>query len=666
MAHLRTGAALIAILLLGAATPLLLAEAPAVAPATATPSRQQIYDAAQTAFDRDDWPAAITGLSSIVLPAKDGSMSHSQGVIHARLARAYAHQGQSEAAAREANLALRGLAADDDLERLHMWLALGNGQRFELANAQAIESYGKALDAAQHVNNTSIIAAVEIGLAQCYMTLDPAKARALLDTVLATPADPSIKDAKALRAQLLDLRGRASLNLGLANEAKTDLGEALKLSGGMDGSQVSLLQITIRGDAALRALLAGDEDAARKYLAYTGAGHLISNEWTRGMGDPPVCSEAADIRAEDSVVVEFSIAADGHVIGAAPIYASRPGMLGLSFAQAVQQWNWNPERITTLPSFWRSLVRIEMRCISRPSPKQLADPFRRQTLAWLSAIPLSAADLEPLRRKYVAPDDPRLDHEDLAAVPALLARLPIEAAPKRVESIAQHLDAALTKAGAPAAARALALQLRPSTVEHSRWSAEQVRASASNLATMEKIDPHSAATAWLALEYAISLEANGRFNDARPVLERVLAFAPDVLVEHDPLRDVATLHLAALARRSGDAAGADAAVASAGITPAQCLLFDVRPVPTNTKVSSADFPIEALRWGFDGYVRESFDIGADGRVEKVRTIIAYPPFVFRVAAEKSVAHFRYLAPVVDGSATGCAGHSINLNYSHEH
>jgi outer membrane biosynthesis protein TonB len=92
------------------------------------------------------------------------------------------------------------------------------------------------------------------------------------------------------------------------------------------------------------------------------------------------------------------------------------------------------------------------------------------------------------------------------------------------------------------------------------------------------------------------------------------------------------------------------------------MLFDVRPVATNRSVSTADFPNEALRWGFDGFVREAFDIDAAGRVQNARTILAYPPFVFGTAAEKTVAHFRYLAPVVDGGAAGCEGHALNLNY----
>ena len=546
------------------------------------------------------------------------------------------------------------------MERAQLWLALGNSLRADLANSEALGAYAKALDAATRSNITSLVGAVKVGLAQSYMTVDPGKARALMDEVLALPADP--QDEKLIRAQLLDLRGRASLNLGQASDAMPFFTEAIKLSGGLGGSRVNLLQIPIRGDAALGALQTNHPDRAREYLSESGAGHLPSDEWTNGMGDPPVCGDATGIHAEDSAVVEFSIGADGRVIGTAPIYASRPGGLGLAFAQAVRQWFWNPERIATIPAFWRNLVRIEMRCREGQSPRQLSAPFYEQTRAWLAGSSLAAADLEPLKKRYVPGDDPRLEREDLAAVPALMTRLPLETNPKRVETIAHHLDAALAQSGAPAAARALAMHLKPEQHETSVWSFEHVQSSARQLAVLEKLDPQSSATAWLTLEYAIALEANGQFKQARPVLERVLAFAPEVLDAHDPLRDVATLHLAALARRSGDTAGAEARVAAAGITREQCMLFDVRPVPTKLMDFSAGARRESDHWGIDGYLRVAFDIDAAGHPENVRTVIAYPPFVFQKATERSLGGSRYLAPVVDGVAAGCTGHLIGVIY----
>jgi hypothetical protein len=646
------------VLALCGAPQLLLAESPAT-----PPTAQQIYNDAQAAFNNSDWPAAIKGFALIARPDDGGEVSHSQGVIHARLAQAHAHERMIDDAVREAAIALKGLGPRDDVERALMWLAIGEAQRFGLALNLAIETYEKGLGAAQEAKSAELVGRAEIGLALSYMTVDPAKAAALLDAVLASPEAASY--SKLLRAQYYDLRGRASLNLGQAREAMPFLTKAIDLSGGVHGSQVNLIQIGIRGDAAIGALLTKHEDDAREYLAWTGAGHLPSEEWANGLGDPPVCSEAADIRPDDLVVVEFSIAADGQVMGAAPIYASRPGTLGIGFAKAVEKWRWNPERIAQLPAFWRNMLRVELRCITRPNPRRLSDPFFRETLAWLSENPLSAEDLAPLRSGYVAGNDPRLERDDVAAIPALLVRLPIETNHKQAEALAKRLTTALEKAKAPAAARALAMNLEPAGSSPFLYD-ERVRMAAAHLATLENTDPHSTATAWIALEYAIALEADGRFKDAQPILERVLAYPLEVLGEHDSVRDVATLHLAALQRRAGDVAGADTKVKAAGLTRAQCMLFDVRPVVTDNSVQSREFPDEARRWGFDGYVRESFNIDADGHVENVRTIIAYPPFVFRSGAERTVAHFRYLAPVVDGVSAGCDGHTVAVRYKVNH
>ena len=647
--HLSVGLALIG------SPHALLADTPAAAP-----TAQQTYNEAQAAYDKSDWPAAIKGFASIARPDDGGEVSHAQGIIRARLAQAYAHERQTEEADREAAIALRGLGPHDDIERALMWLAIGEAQRYGLAMPAAIAAYEKGLGAAQEARSAELVASAQIGLALCYMTVDPAKATALMDAVLASPEASSY--AKLLHAQYYDLRGRATLNLGQARQAMPFLTKAIELSGGISGSKVNLIQIGIRGDAAIGALLTNHEESAREYLAWTGAGHMKSEEWTSGFGSPPHCSEAADIRPDDVVVVEFSIAADGHVLGAAPIYASRPGTLGIAFAKAVKGWNWNPERIATLPSFWRNMVRVELRCDSRPSTRGLSDPFRRETLAWLAGKQLSPEDLAPREQGYVAGNDPRLQRDDVAAIPALLARLPIETNHKQVVVLAGHLTTALNKAGAPAAARALAMDLEPEDPS-SYSTAGRVRMRASQVASLEKSDPGSAATAWITLEYALALEGDGRFKDARPILERVLAYPTDVVGEHDPVRDVAILHLALLQRRAGDAAGADTKVKAAGLTPAQCMLFDVRPVVANNAVYSDDFPEEALRWGFDGYVRETFNIKADGHVENVRTLVAYPPFVFRSGAERSVAHFRYLAPVIDGVSAGCDGHAIIVRFN---
>src|SRR5258706_11669819 len=263
------------------------------------------------------------------------------------------------------------------------------------------------------------------------------------------------------------------------------------------------------------------------------------------------------------------------------------------------------------------MARLELRCGSRPRTRGLSGAFRRETLAWLAEKQLSPEGLAPREQGYVASNDPRLERDDVAAIPALLARLPIETDHKKVVALARLLTTALNKAGAPPAARALAMSLEPEDPS-SYATARHGRTRASQVASLEQTDPGSAATAWITLEYALALEGDGRFKDARPILERVLAYPTDVVGEHDPVRDVAILHLALLQRRAGDAAGADTKVKAAGLTPAQCMLFDVRPVVAHNTVYSRDFSPGALRLGVDGYVRGNFNITADLHVENIR------------------------------------------------
>ena len=643
---------------------LALAATPAHAlPVDAAPSQltaQQIYDGAESAFEKADWPAAIKGFASIAGSDDGRVVTNDQGIIHSRLSQAYAHMHLLADATLHARLATKGLGLRDDLERAALWITLADAQRSDFDIQAAVDSYNQGLAAAQSANNRDLVARTEASLALCYMTSDPDKAAALLDAVLSDPEFASFSQEH--RAQYTDLRGRADLNRGRALEAKPYLAKAVELSGGLKGTQVNLLQIGIRGDAAIGAFLLNDKKSAQQYLTWTGAGRLPSAEWTLGLGNPPVCSEASDIRPDDSVIVEFSIAADGHVTGASPIFVSRPGTNGIAFARAVSEWRWNPERIQGLSPFWRTMIRIELHCIPRPLPHDLGSPYARETRAWLAQQHLPAEDLALFTMSYVPKDDPRLAREDLAAIPALFARLRIESDYRRKESIFSHLISALDKANGPASTYAFALNQEPVDPLAPIDSADRVRKRARHVEIMERRFPQTSASAWINLEYAISLEFQGHFKDAQPVLERVLAYPAEVLKQDDPVRNVATLHLAALQRRAGDAAGADAHIKDAGLTRAQCMLFDVRPVLMAGSVRAIKPPAEMLDWGLDGIVRETFDIASDGHVENVRTTIAYPPFVYRAAAERQVAQYRYIAPAIDGVPAGCEGHTTMVGY----
>jgi len=629
-------------------------------------SAQQIYNVAQDAYDKGDWAEAIKGFERVVKPDDGGPIGHSQAIIRARLAQAYAALGDADPALVSANIALRGLGPDEVIERSNMWMAVAQASRFQLDIVTAVIYYNKVIAEAEKAKMDDAKVAAEIGEALALMTVDPKQSAALMSRQINDPANTSTK-SKFYLAQLNDFLGRATLNMGDPRGALHYFEIAGKQSGGLETTKINHVQQAIRGDAAIAAQLKNDSDLVREYLTFTGAGHLPSEGWANGIGDSPVCGGEAELDPKDVAVVEFSIANDGHVLGAVPIYASRPGTMGLAFAKAVREWHWNPALLAGMNAFWRDSIRLEMRCTTRPKPQKLSDLFIRDTVNWLTSKGVPASDILAPEKTKIDDTDPRLSETNLSSIWPLylsLVKSVWGGNGERIGRAAQRLDAALTKNEAPDFVRALVINLEGNVSGGSPggYSSRRAEWLAESLAPFEARYPQSRSAAWLNLEYAIALETSGRLEKAKPILEHVLSFPSDRVEAHDPIRVVATLHLAAQQKRSGDEAGATALVAAAGISRAQCSVVDVRPVPRNNDIASSEFPSEALRWGFEGYVRESFDINADGGVDHVRTIISYPPFVFGPATEKSVAKFRYIAPFIDGTAAGCDGQINSVRY----
>ena len=60
-----------------------------------------------------------------------------------------------------------------------------------------------------------------------------------------------------------------------------------------------------------------------------------------------------------------------------------------------------------------------------------------------------------------------------------------------------------------------------------------------------------------------------------------------------------------------------------------------------------------MRWGFEGFAAVEAQVGTPGRPEQVRTVIAYPPFVFGEAAGGIVERFRF-DPAAAPGGMACA------------
>lgn len=628
-----------------------------VGPCLAAPagSSQAIYDAAQAALDKGDWAGAADGFRSLIPLNPGAELNRPRAVIASRLASALVHLGRFDEARVMGERAVRSLP-DGDPELADALLATADAARAGYDYPAAAAFYQRAIAVAGKAGNDTAALSARAGFSVLEATVDPGAVQAVLDPVFSDKALMARLDRPGL-AFAEDLRARAAMNAGDLPTALKWINKAVQDSGGLS-MQVTLSQIAIRNDAAIISSLRKDDDETRKYLAYTGAGHLTNVDWIHQYdGDLPVCGLGTDVRPDDNVVVQFSIADDGHVTEATPIYASRPGQIGATFAQSVSRWQWDPASLAGVKPFWRNVLVLQLRCQSRPSPDNLAKPIRAALNTWLSSKGVDTSDHPD---SFVSPGDPRLRMDGPAAIPALLGRMnPHDAARK---AHAAQLRAILDRNAAPPAAYALLIQ---SQAEISSREADNVRARATFYAgavpAFQSRYPDDAATALLLLSWALALEDSGDFKKAYPLLQSVAAMPAATLPQDAPIRTVALLHAALVGHRLGDP-GAGRALASSGIGADACALFDTHPVATSMSIASSQFPAEALRWHFEGHVQESYDIADNGRVANVRTIVAYPPFIFSDSTEQAVRQFRYLPPKIGDQAVGCTGETQSVNY----
>jgi TonB family protein len=617
------------------------------------PTSQALFDAAQAAYDRSDWPAAVSGYRTALAALKPNSAAVS--VIRARLASALQHRGQRAEAETEAKLAIarfgaQKVAKNDDLALSYALLA--SLHRGAADNDLAITEYQNAL-ATMATDSPAASLQPRYGLAMATLTANPNLAASTLDSIL-TDAPFFASIGKTDQANIFSTRAMAELNRGQAKLASSYIEKALTLTGHTT-TKINISQVQIRGNAALIYGKLGDEENVRQYLTYSGAGHLPDGNWlSAAEKDLPVCDSV--IGPDDFAVVDFTIGDDGRAWGANTVYASRPGPVGATFATAVNTWRWQPDALAKLNAFWRASVRVELRCVTRPPLLRLNDPFRIATSDWLAK---SGYDPELAKGVF----DPQATGS--APVPAAFIALWKADGDRAVAAASTNLNAALAAANAPVDVRAYAFYLAasPQSARGARsYQAAHARTLAAAVQAVDQIAGAEHARAWLQTEYGLALEASYSLGPAKTALQAVAALPLGTLPADDPIRSLAVLHLALIDKRSGAAEVADQRLNDAGIDAEQCSLLDVRPVARNTDISSSTFPAEALRWRFEGTVREAFDIAADGRVQNVRTVLSYPPFVFGPATERAVRQFRYLPPTLGKQVLGCVGQTVNVSY----
>ncbi|WP_343751062.1 hypothetical protein [Sphingomonas japonica] len=502
------------------------------------------------------------------------------------------------------------------------------------------------------------------GVVETGTFVDPDAALAVDGEFPALFGNTEISDT--LRGQIMTTRAQLYLNAGDVEKARAMSRDAVKALGGLT-SKTDLVDVSARSLAGLAALRAGDRDDARRYLAMTGAGRATQGRFSAPAEmASPSCGGDTGLQPDDVAVIEFSVGDDGSVIDSSPIWSSRKGDAALAFARAARDWSWTPGEFAKLPSFFRSRVRVEMRCSTAFQRPSLQGYSSDALAAWLGSRGVTASFGDSGQARLAAQLRERLGALDangpaagVAAVPVLYA-LATNAVTPRDESHgwATRMSAILEREEAPPMARLAADQVMWATAEADRNQSRQYRAALTAALSdpLYAADPEARATIALMIADA----ARGDDRTVRTYARRVADDA--ALPANHPLKVGALIRIASLDFQQGDVAAARTAFERSGLGAEQCALLDAVPQMRRTNSNSSDFPREAMYWRMEGWTRVQYDIAADGKTQNARTVLAYPPFVFSESGAEVVSGAQFEASFRPGNTLGCGGTISGVNF----
>ena len=613
---------------------------------------QQQFDAGSAALDAGEWDRALGIYDALEKRLKP---SPSLGLVRLRKGEALVALARMEEAAASIRLGLqhvdeKNASHHEDLARANFVLGKVSENALDYVGALAHYRAAERLSNLDAWRLKGIAAQVRT---EAFFDAPAAVAHADRAMALATEMKADERTIGGLEI----LKGRALLNAGRFKEAETILLSAVKRNGGLT-RKVDAADLASRSDLAIASLLGGDDEAGRRYMAYTGAGQL-PDAFTMGAEMvPPSCAEHG-LSPEDVAVVEFGVGSDGAVSSAFPIYASRQGESALAFARAVSRWSWTPEQVTKIPPLFRAMTRIEMRCSTADERPSITQLLQGDFDSWVTAQGLGAMEESrsdavalPLEQAELARREAAHGPSDARLLPPLLALADNLLTPvdQRPALYGRALDIA-RRAEAPGTVIALlsAWQRTGEAQAKGDWDTPDQSPLLNDPAVAR--DPRARAA--VLLMQSDALLSRKKRTSARPLLEQVKAIPG--LDRLDPFRVGALIRLAGIDAAEGELASARAAYEETGLSEQQCALVDVQPVRTRSGGSANDFPNDALRWGFEGWAVPEFDVTAKGESVNVRTTIAYPPFIFGPASEKIVDRFRYSQSYRPEGSLGCGG-----------
>lgn len=657
---------ILAMILAAGATPTSPPPAPVPAASPSPNKAQAAFDAAMAAYDAGRFDEAIKAFADLEARPSVRRAPQVHGTILLRMGTALAALDRTAEAEATLRQGLATLPPGDTqaarVDRYGAYYALGDFERYRLNYVAAAELYRKAIGRA---DEPLLKARALLGLARVLMFDDSDEALRQADEayrVIEAMATPG-KDGRKQRADVQTIRARIMLNQGRATEAYALLRSAVTDQGGLD-LKVNYNEIVTRADLALAALLANKLDDARLYLAYTGAGRF--EKWpfdtAAAMGTPP-CGGPAKLKPEDIAVIEFFISPEGVVRNPTPIYASTKGPAAVEFARAVADWSWKPADAAKIPDLFRVTTRVEMRCSTGLARPDVENSLFREVNSWLAPVAngmpqgaaSSAADLAPVRAEL----DRRRGKGGMALIPPLL-RLglnPVLSDTEQQPYLVEARDLAVNHSAPPAALAFIEVAL----LRTRGLSVDQYRSGLRDLTARSGLTQDAVVADTLRLMTADPVMRSPAPQDAGALLQQVIDDSR--LPDKHPLKVGALIRLAALQAQAGDRTAAEISFNKTGMTERQCALLDAKPALLRDNASSSNFPMAAMYWRFEGWVRIEYDIDAEGKTAAQRAVIAYPPFVFRDAAvgiAKGLVYTKSFRP--DGSA-GCGGQQQTVRFT---
>lgn len=620
---------------------------------------QQAFEAASALTQKGAWTEALAAWEALESRPRMGARTIA--IVRVRKSYVLARLGRYDEAAEAARTGLAALPTDDATLREDRFV--GETQRGLIAYraldfATAADAFAKA---AQSASDDKDRLSSLLSLTTVQTFLDPAAAEVSLTKVKAIAATLPLTPKE--KGDMLVAETELLLNQGRFRDAAKTGVASVNAFGGLSSSKIHLDDAVARSDAAIAMLLAGQDEEARKFLAYSGAGHS-TKEFRRGMAMPlPLCGAEDGLKPDDVAVVEFNINEDGTISSTRPIYAVGGGVAALAFARAARDWSFDRDMLKALPPFFRNKARVEVRCSTAFPRPSLTGMVANELDRWLdehgSPAPDKVAPGAAFKR-----DRARLAQLEQqgsaggAPLVATLASLAVNPLSTREDAnlFATRALSLLDSSAPPIVRLSLDLSLLD-TVGTERRRAVPYRIGLQTLLArpIYRDDPRARAVLRLLLADNLS---RGRLEDAKTLLDVVAQ--DSALPSTDAFKIGALIRLASINARQGKTEEARAAFARSGLDGEQCALADATP---NLLSVGGDFPQEAQRWGFEGWTINEIDVSAGGSVAQARSVLSYPPFVFTKAGVETAKGARYTKSYRPAGGVGCRSMPFGVKFS---